>query len=86
MASLEESGYEVIKHPILQVRVHFSGGSWYVEYRKTPKMFFDKWWWYDDSIHKEYKDAYVRAQELAADGYYKEIKHKTSIFNANLGE
>jgi hypothetical protein len=86
MASLEETGYEVIKHPILQVRVQFNAGIWYVEYRRPPKYFFDRWWWYDDSKHKEYKDAYVRAQELAAEGCFKEIKHKTLLFNANINE
>jgi hypothetical protein len=86
MSNLEEAGYEVIRHKIIQVRLQFHAGDWYVEYRRPAKYFFDKWWWFDDSKHKEYKDAYVRAQELAAEGAYKEIKHKQLIFNANLGE
>jgi hypothetical protein len=32
MITLEDAGYEVIKHPIKRVRVQFHGGLWYVEY------------------------------------------------------
>ena len=80
MVTLEDAGYEVIKHPIKRVRVQFHGGLWYVEYQRPPKYYVDGWWWFDDSKHPEYKDAFVRAQELAAEGGKKEVRHKTLIF------
>ena len=84
MSNLAENGLEIIIHPVLQVRLQFHGGLWYVEYRRPPKYFFDKWWWFDDSKHPEYKDAYVRAQVLAAQGGVKEIRYMTHVFNANI--
>jgi hypothetical protein len=80
MVTLEDAGYEVIKHPIKRVRVQFHAGLWYVEYQRIPKYFFDRWWWFDDSKHPEYKDAFVRAQELSTEGGIKEIRHKTLVF------
>ena len=80
MITLEDAGYEVIKHPIKRVRVQFHAGLWYVEYQREPRYFFDRWWWFDDSKHPEYKDAFVRGQELAAEGGTKEIRHKTLVF------
>jgi hypothetical protein len=80
MITLEDAGYEVIKRPIKRVRVQFHGGLWYVEYQRPPQYVIDGWWWFDDSKHPEYKDAFVRAQELAAEGGVKEIKHKTLVF------
>ena len=80
MVTLEDAGYEVIKHPIKRVRVQFHAGLWYVEYQRAPRYFFDQWWWFDDSKHPEYKDAFVRGQELAAEGGTKEIRHKTLVF------
>ena len=80
MQTLEDAGYEVIKHPIKKVRVQFHGGLWYVEYQRPAQYYIDGWWWFDDSKHPEYKDAFVRAQELAAEGGVKEIRHKTLFF------
>ncbi len=81
--NLSNNGLELIYHPITQVRLHFYQGHWYVEYRRKPKYFFDKWWWFDDSKHIEYNDAFVRAQTLAAQGGTKEIRNiQTKIFNA----
>jgi hypothetical protein len=82
MSSLSDHGLEVVKHPITQVRLQFHAGHWYVEYRRKPQYFLDKWWWFDDSKFVDYKDAYVRAQILAAEGGWKEIKHlQPQIFN-----
>jgi hypothetical protein len=87
MSSLSDHGLEVVKYPITQVRLQFHAGHWYVEYRRKPKFFLDKWWWFDDSKFMEYTDAIVRAQTLAAEGGTKEIKHlQTQIFNVNTGE
>ena len=84
MQTLEDIGLEVIKHPIKKVRVQHHAGLWYVEYQRVPKYFIDAWWWFDDSKHPEYKDAFVRAQELTAEGGIKEIKHKTLVFEVNV--
>ena len=87
MSSLSDHGLEVVKYPIKQVRLQFHAGHWYIEYRRKPKFYFDKWWWFDDSKFTEYSDAIVRAQTLAAEGGTKEIKHlQTQIFNVNTGE
>jgi len=84
MVTLDDAGLEIIKHPIKKVRVQFHSGLWYVEYQREPKYFFDRWWWFDDSKHPEYKDAFLRAQDLAAEGGTKEIRHKTLIFEVNV--
>ena len=84
MITLEDAGLEVVKNPIKRVRVQFHAGLWYVEYQREPKYFFDRWWWFDDSKHPEYKDAFVRAQEIAADGGIKQIRHKTLVFEVNV--
>ena len=78
--NIEELGLEQILHPIKKVRVQFHAGKWYVEYQREPRYFFDRWWWFDDSKHPEYKDAFIRGQELAAEGGTKEIRHKTLVF------
>ena len=75
--NIEDVGLEVIKHPITQVRVQPHAGRWYVEYRRKPRYFFDKWWWFDDSIFTDFRDAYNRAQILAADGGVSEVKQRT---------
>ena len=80
MSNLSDLGLEIVKNPITQVRLQFHAGHWYVEYRRKPKFFLDKWWWFDDSKHPEYKDAFIRGQELANDGGTKEIRHKTLVF------
>ena len=84
MSTLEEQGFEIIKHPIKRVRVQFHGGLWYVEYQRPPQYYIDGWWWFDDSTHPEYKDAVQRAQELAAEGGNKEVKRKQLIFEVGV--
>lgn len=83
MNTLDEAGFEVIKHPVLKVRVQFYDNKWYVEYRRVPKFFFDRWWWFDDSTFAEYKDAYARAAAIASEGGTKEVKRKEIEFNVN---
>ena len=80
MQTLEDAGYEVIKHPIKRVRVQFHGGLWYVEYQRPAQYYIDGWWWFDDSKFSDYVDAYARAQALVAQGGTKEIRHKTLVF------
>ena len=80
MTTLDEEGFDVIKHPIKRVRVQFHGGLWYVEYQRPAKYYVDGWWWFDDSKHPEYKDAFQRAQELAAAGGTKEVRRKQLVF------
>ena len=84
MNTLDEAGLEIIKHPIKKVRVQFHAGLWYVEYQRTPKYLVDAWWWFDDSKHPEYKDAFNRAQELVAEGGTKEMRHKTLVFEVGV--
>ena len=80
--NLSDQGLEIVLNPIVQVRLSHYNNMWYVEYKRQPKYFFDKWWWFDDSTHAEYTDAYVRAQTLAAQGGTKEIKPKQiQLFN-----
>ena len=81
MSTLDDLGLEIVKHPITKVRLQFHAGKWYVEYRRKPQFFFDRWWWFDDSIYADYKDAYVRAQTLAAEGGASEVKYKTIEFD-----
>ena len=84
MTTLDEEGFDVIKHPIKRVRVQFHAGLWYVEYQRPAQYYLDGWWWFDDSKHPEYKDAFNRAQELVAEGGTKEMRHKTLVFEVNV--
>lgn len=79
--SIENEGLETVRHPITHVRLSNYGRKWYVEYRRKPQFFFDQYWWFDDSIHSNYADAYVRAQTLTALGYYETIEKKKIEFN-----
>ena len=84
MSTLEEQGFEIIKHPIKRVRVQFHGGLWYVEYQRPAKYYVDGWWWFDDSTHPEYKNAFQRAHELATSGDREEIRRKTLFFEVDV--
>jgi hypothetical protein len=75
--NISDLGLEIIKHPITHVRVQPHGNRWYVEYRRKPKYYFDKWWWFDDSIFIDFRDAYNRAQILAAEGGISEVRKRT---------
>jgi hypothetical protein len=74
--NIQDLGLEKYHHPIIKIKLSFYRGKWYVEYRRKPKYFFDKWWWFDDSVHTEFNDAQLRASILAADGGVLELKHK----------
>ena len=74
--NIEDLGLEEYLYPIYKIRLSFHAGKWYVEYRRKPKYFFDKWWWFDDSVHTEYNDAQLRASILAADKGVKELRKK----------
>jgi hypothetical protein len=74
--NIEDLGLEEYLYPIYKIRLSFHAGKWYVEYRRKPKYFFDKWWWFDDSVHTEYNDAQLRANILAADKGVKELRKK----------
>lgn len=50
--------------PITEVRVHRTDGKWLVEYRRVPKYYLDKWWWFNDGTYIEYKDAMDRINHL----------------------
>ena len=72
----EDLGLETYYYPIYKIRLSFHAGKWYVEYRRKPKYFFDKWWWFDDSVHTEFNDAQLRASILASDKGIREFKKK----------
>jgi hypothetical protein len=74
--NIEDLGLEEYLYPIYKIRLSFHAGKWYVEYRRKPKYFFDRWWWFDDSVHTEYNDAQLRANILAADKGVKELRKK----------
>ena len=78
---IEDLGLEIIKHPITHVRVQPHGSRWYVEYRRKPKYFLDGWWWFDDSIFTDFRDAYNRAQILAAEGGISEVRKRVIEIN-----
>jgi len=84
METLENLGLEIIKHPIKRVRLQFHSGLWYVEYQRPARYYVDGWWWFDDSTHPEYADAFKRAQQLANDGGTKEMRRKTLTFETNI--
>lgn len=78
--NIEDLGLEIKLSPIKQVRLQHHNNKWYVEYRRAPKYFFDRWWWFDDSVYSNYIDAVARAQMLAAEGGTKTLEHKTQFF------
>jgi hypothetical protein len=78
---ISDLGLEIVLEPIKKVRLQFHGGKWYVEYRRKPKYFLDRWWWFDDSVYSHYIDAAARAQMLAAVGGIETMKHKTEFFD-----
>lgn len=73
---ISEVGLEIVKRPITAVRLQHHAGKWYVEYRRQPKFYFDQWWWFDDSIFRDYQDAKYRSEVLAAEGHITEIQKK----------
>jgi len=81
MITLDEEGFEIVKHPIKKVRLQFHSGLWYVEYQRPAKYYIDGWWWFDDSTHPEYADAFKRANELATSGGTKEVRRKQLTFD-----
>jgi hypothetical protein len=76
-------GLEIVLNPIKKVRLQFHGGKWYVEYRRKPKYFLDRWWWFDDSTYSNYIDAVARAHMLAAQGGTESLERKTEFFVVN---
>ena len=74
--NVADLGYEIVYDPITKVRLKFQEGKWLVEYRRKPRYFFDKWWWFDDGLYHDYGDAFVRAQTIAAEGGIKRAKPK----------
>lgn len=80
---VDDLGYDLFKVKIKKVRLSPMRGKWYVEYQlKKSKFFiFDKYWWYDDSLHSNYSDAAVRANVLTSLGYIEVLKKKkTKVF------
>ncbi len=72
---MSDLGLEYVKWPITHVRIHRTDGQWLVEYRRKPKWFFDKWWWFNDGKYVQYNDAKTRAAKLAGQGYALSTKY-----------
>ena len=81
--NISDLGLEIFYEPITDVRLRFQSGKWLIEYRRKPRYYFDKWWWFDDGLYHDYNDAYVRAQILAAEGGVKRTRPKQQQFKAN---
>jgi hypothetical protein len=73
--TLMDLGMEYAKWPITQVRIHRTDGQWLVEYRRKPKWFLDKWWWFNDGKYVKYFDAKCRAAQLASQGYIESLRY-----------
>lgn len=69
-------GLEFIKWPITAVRMHRTDGQWLVEYRRKPKWFFDRWWWFNDGKFPDYTQAKARADQLGATGYILSVRYR----------
>jgi len=82
--NIDDLGFELIKNPIKQVKCSFHEGKWHVEYRKPSKGLFGfylKRHWFHDSKYSNYADAHVRAEFLAATGYYETYEKKFHIYD-----
>jgi hypothetical protein len=71
---LDDVPYEYEEIPITEIRVRHFGDKWIVEYRREEiRYFWDRFWWYDDSIHSVYVEAAARANVLYANGYAERV-------------
>lgn len=62
--------YDYVRIPITQVRLRQFGKFWVVEYKmKNPKRLWDRFWWYDESLHSCPIEASARANVLVVNGY-----------------
>ncbi len=70
--SISDLGLELVRKPIVAVRIHRTDGQWLVEFRKKPVWYkpWDYYWWYNDGKYVNYNDAKARAAKLSSDGYY----------------
>ena len=78
--TLSDIGMEIIKVPITDVRIHRVDKQWLVEYRRNPKWYFDKWWWFNDGKYVHHNDASARAEILVKFGYVTETKYKMETY------
>ena len=73
-------GIETFVAPIKRVRVQFHAGHWYVEYQRKAQFLIDGFWWFDDGVYANYRDALKRAEEIVADGGIKTHRQVTHEF------
>lgn len=75
---IQDLCHEYIRVPVKKVRMRKFGRFWVVEYRmKHPRWIWDKFWWYDESLHSCPAEAAARANILALNGYVDKVKsHK----------
>ena len=84
--SMHELGLEYVKWPITHVRIHRTDGQWLVEYRRKPKWFFDRWWWFNDGKYVNYTDAAERAALLSNQGYCVYIRYVRDEYIVSQGD
>lgn len=80
---MSELGLEYVQWPIAHVRIHRTDGQWLVEYRRKPKWFFDRFWWFNDGKFADFTDAQDRAYRLAAQGYVLSVRYRTDCIEVN---
>lgn len=78
--SIGDIGMEVVKIPIVALRIHRVDGQWLVEYKRKPQWYFDQWWWFNDGKYVEHNDAAARAELLREYGYITVLKYRKETY------
>ena len=84
-----EYGMEYVHIPIKALRIFRTNGKWLIEYRREPRQLcpWDRWWWYNDSIYVNYKDAQARIEYLRMAGHVSTVRFmKVKTFNMDSME
>jgi hypothetical protein len=79
--NINDIGLEIAKTEITKARVGKVDNMWLVEYRRKPKWFFDRWWWFDDGKYIDYREAVARAKVLAEAGYVSKLLTAKPMFD-----
>jgi hypothetical protein len=79
--NINDIGLEIAKTEITKARVGKVDNMWLVEYRRKPKWFFDRWWWFDDGKYIDYREAVARAKVLAEAGYVTKLVTAKPMFD-----
>ena len=79
--NINDIGLELEKTYINRTRVGKVDNVWLVEYRRKPKWFFDRWWWFNDGKYVDYREAVNRAKFLAETGYVTKLVTSKPVFD-----